>query len=220
MKIALLIPTTSRERNEWNKVKDTYLYTLSIKTFLRTYDKEHDYIFYIGIDEHDKIFSNKHSQEEIKRFSLVFKNIDFKFIVMKDIMKGHLTKMWNILFKISYDEGGDYFFQCGDDINFHTKKWVNDSIKMLIQNNNIGISGPINNNNRILTQAMFSREHMSIFGWLFPEEIFNWCCDDWYNMVYSSSHFFPLTNHFCSNEGGEPRYVINNDKKFKVKFYV
>ena len=76
------------------------------------------------------------------------------------------------------------------------------------------MAGPINNNNRILTQAMFTRKHMEIFGFLFPEEIINWCCDDWYNFVYSPKNLFALKNHFCNNKGGKPRYYINNDSKF------
>jgi hypothetical protein len=55
---------------------------------------------------------------------------------------------------------------------------------------------------------------MDIFGWFFPEEIINWCCDDWYNLVYSPDHFFPLRQHYCSNNGGEPRYTIHNSAAF------
>ena len=44
-----------------------------------------------------------------------------------------LTKMWNYLFKIAYDEDYDYFYQTGDDINFKTKGWVNCSINILKQ---------------------------------------------------------------------------------------
>jgi len=55
---------------------------------------------------------------------------------------------------------------------------------------------------------------MEIFGWYFPKEIKNWCCDDWYNMVYSPNYLYPLRNHYAGNNGGEPRYDINNDKKF------
>ena len=116
----------------------------------------------------------------------------------------------------AYDEQCEYFFQCGDDIYFTTKGWVNDSIKMLQDNKDIGLTGPINNNNRILTQAFVSRKHMEIFGWFFPEEIINWCCDDWYNWVYQPNHFYPLNNHYCSNLGGEPRYDIDNRKEFRI----
>lgn len=213
MKIALTIPCTSKGRDEWKTMNDTYLYNLSVKTFLLTQDKEHEYIFYIGYDNDDRIFSKKTEQLCITRLSNVFKNITFKFIEL-DVEKGFVTKMWNILFKSAYDDGCEYFYQCGDDINFKTKGWVNDSILALKKTKNIGISGPINNNNRILTQAMFSRVHMEIFGFMFPEEIKNWCCDDWYNIIYEPKYFSPLNNHYCSNDGGKPRYDIDGDNSF------
>ena len=111
-------------------------------------------------------------------------------------------------------ENCHYFFQCGDDIHFSTKGWVNDCIQTLLKSNDIGLTGPINNNNRILTQAFVSRKHMDIFGVFFPESIRNWCCDDWYNEVYKPDFFFPLRQHYCSNEGREPRYDINNNSRF------
>jgi hypothetical protein len=58
---------------------------------------------------------------------------------------------------------------------------------------------------------------MEIFGWYFPEEIKNWCCDDWYNMVYYPNYLYPLQNHYAENKGGPPRYDINNDPKFTGK---
>ena len=213
-KVGLLIPCTSKNR-PWFKMEDAYLYHLSLKTFLLTMDKEHEYVFYIGIDKNDPLFDNKKEQDKITRFSNAFPIVSFQFIIMKDVAKGHLTKMWNILFQKAYDEQCEYFFQCGDDIYFTTKGWVNDCIKMLRDNKDIGLTGPINNNNRILTQAFVSRKHMEIFGWFFPEEIINWCCDDWYNWVYQPNHFYPLNNHFCSNMGGEPRYDIDNNKDFR-----
>jgi len=215
MKIALTIPCTSKGKDEWKSMKDTYLYNLTLKTFLLTQNKEHEYHFYIGYDYDDRIFSNKDEQNFVLRIKQVFKNIDIHFIEL-NVEKGFVTKMWNILFKKAYDDGCEYFYQCGDDINFKTQGWINDSINILKENKDIGISGPINNNNRILTQAMFSRKHMEIFGFMFPEEIKNWCCDDWYNLVYKPNYFFPLNNHYCSNDGGNPRYDINGDKNFMV----
>jgi len=213
-KISLLIPCTSRGRNEWNTVKDAYLYNLSLKTFLKTQDKEHIYVVYIGYDADDRIFSLESSHDEIKRFSLVFTNVSFEFIKYENIMKGHLTKMWNVLYKAAYEDKCDYFYQCGDDIVFKTDGWINDSIKALVDHNNVGISGPINNNDIIMTQAMFSRKHMEIFGWLFPEELINWCCDDWYNNVYRPNLFYPQPQHYCSNDGGVPRYHICGNPNF------
>jgi len=215
-KIAMLIPCTSKGRDNWKTMKDTYIVNYSVKHFLLTQDKEQEYVFYIGYDSDDRIFADVTQQDILKRYSLVFKNISFVFIKFENINKGHVTKMWNVLFKSAYDEDCDYFYQCGDDIVFHTKGWVNDCINKLKSNDDIGLVGPINNNNLILTQAFVSREHMNIFGWFFPEEIINWGCDDWYNHVYSPDMFFPLKQHYCSNEGGAPRYTINNDPNYTL----
>ncbi len=211
-KIGLLIPCTSKNRNTWNKMEDTYLMTHSIETFLKTYSEEHEYIFYIGYDTDDRIYANKDEQDKIKVVFEKYDNIDIQYIPLINIEKGFLTKMWNLLFKKAYEDGCDYFYQCGDDICFKTEGWVNDCIKTLIKNKNIGLTGPINNNSAILTQAFVSRRHMLIFGWFFPEEIKNWYCDDWYNIIYKPHHFFPLTKHVCLNNGGEPRYNIVNIK--------
>ena len=216
--VALLIPCTSKGRYEWNTIKDTYLLKFSLKSFLLTYDKDIQYTYYIGYDKGDRIFSKHEELEQIKRYEKVFKNITFDFTEFTDIPKGHVTKMWNVLFQRAYDDGCDYFYQCGDDISFKTKGWTRDCINELEKHNNIGLTGPVNNNGRILTQAMVSRKHMEIFGWFFPEEIINWCCDDWYNWVYQPNFFYPLNNHFCSNDGGNPRYEINNNKNFTKKF--
>jgi len=212
MKIGLLIPCTSRNRN-WNNIKESYLFNYYLKSFVSSKSLGHTYILYIGYDKDDRIFSNKAEQDYSRIIEKIYGDISIKYMEMNE-KPGHLTAIWNRLFKQSYDDGCDYFYQCGDDISFKTKNWVNDCIQRLKENNNIGLTGPINNNPRILTQAFVSREHMHIFGEFFPESIINWCCDDWYNYVYSPDLLFPLKNHYCSNEGGEPRYVINSDEKF------
>ena len=215
LKIAMLILATSKNRDAWVNIKDSYLYKMTLKSFLLTLDKEHEYIFYIGIDKDDRIFDKKYEQNQITNFSKVFKNVEFVFITMENIEKGYVTLMWNKLFEDAFKRECNYFYQCGDDMEFKTKGWINDCIKVLKENNNIGLAGPINNNNRILTQAFVSRKHMDIFGWFFPKEIKNWCCDDWYNMVYHPKYLYPLYNHTAVNMGGQPRYVINNDGKFR-----
>lgn len=214
--IAFLIPCTSNNKSEWESIKDTYLYNLTLKTFLYTQSKDFKYIFYIGYDKDDRIFGNEMERETIKRFQKVFKNVSFEFISMEGIKKGHLTAMWNRLFEKAYNENCDYFFQCGDDIHFQTEGWIKDCVLVLKENNDFGLAGPINNNVLILTQAFVSRRHMEVFGFFFPEEIINWCCDDWYNEVYAPTHLFPLRSHYCSNEGGAPRYTINNDPTYEA----
>jgi hypothetical protein len=215
-KVAFLIPCTSKRRPEWQSMKYTYLYNYTVKTFLLTMNKneKYTYVFYIGYDPGDRIFSVKEQQNELHRMSSVFSRVKFIFIEL-NATPGHVTKMWNTLYKIAYDNGCEYFYQCGDDIVFHTKNWLEDSISRLKYHKDIGISGPINNNQRILTQALFSRKHMEIFGYLFPETILNWCCDDWYNWIYNPEYFYPLHQHYCSNNGGRPRYDIDGDPNFE-----
>jgi hypothetical protein len=215
MKIGLLIPSTSNGR-DWNSYQDTYLYNLSLKTFLITYDKEHEYIFYVGIDRGDKIYDNLTNIEGFNRFVSVMQNVSIDFIYMDGIEKGYLTKMWNLLYKKAYSENCDYFFQCGDDIAFRTNGWVNSCIQTILSAKDLGMTGPINNNPYILTQTFVSRKHMETFGYYFPEELINWYCDDWLNEVYKERNLcFPLVNHFCENVGGDPRYNIHNDTNFK-----
>jgi hypothetical protein len=214
MKIALLIPSTSKQR-DWKKVNESYLYKYTIKTFGITYNKEHEYKFYIGIDRGDPIYDNPSMQFQLTRFANIFKNVDIEFLYMDGVQKGHLTAMWNILFKKAYEDGHDYFFQCGDDTSFETSGWINACIETLQKSNNIGMTSPLNNNSRILTQSFVSRKHMELFGYYFPEEIINWCCDDWINEIYKKiGRFYPLQTHYCINVGGQPRYTINNDPTF------
>ena len=217
-KIALLIPSTSRGR-EWSSVKETYLYNYTMKTFGITYDKVHEYCFYIGIDRGDPIYDNNTVKQYLETFANILTNTRIEFIYMDGIKRGHLTVMWNRLFEKAYSDGNDYFFQCGDDISFETKGWVNACICELAKSNGIGMAGPLNNNARILTQSFVSRKHMDAFGYYFPAEIVNWCCDDWINEVYQHiGMFYPLTTHTCNNLGGQPRYEVNNDPGFKFRF--
>jgi hypothetical protein len=224
MKIGILIPTTSNQRT-WDKPEDSYLYNLTLSTFENTYNTEHEYVFYIGIDKGDKLFDKSSTQQFFSNYiKKNMYNCTIQFIYIQNVKKGHLSKMWNILFKIAYDDKCNYFFQCGDDIMFKTNNWINDCIKTLQSNNNIGVTGPINNNCRILTQTFVHRTHMDIFTFYFPEDIINWCIDDWINLVYKELHYFPLYNHYCSNEGGSPRYLINfkhttQDIKTQVSAY-
>jgi len=214
MKIGIIIPSTSHKRN-WKTYKESYLFKHTIKSFLTTYDKEHEYIFYIGIDKGDKVYDDDKNKNAFTRFVGIMKNTSLQFHYMENIEKGHLTKMWNALFKIAYDDGCDFFFQCGDDIEFKTKGWVNNCIQVLQSRRNVGVTGPINNNSKIITQSFVSRKHMECFNYYFPPEIINWFCDDWINEIYKRiNHFYPLKQHYCANVGGAERYDVNNDKSF------
>lgn len=99
MKIALIIPSTSKDR-DWQSFKDSYLFQMTLKTFFTTFDKEHEYNIYIGIDRGDPIYDNSDQQYQFKRFVSIMKNTTIHFVYMDDIAKGHLTKMWNVLLNL------------------------------------------------------------------------------------------------------------------------
>tara|TARA_Y100000389_G_scaffold198035_2_gene233798 strand:- start:3402 stop:4256 length:855 start_codon:yes stop_codon:yes gene_type:complete len=206
-KIGLLIPTSNKGKN-WKKAEDTFLYNICIRSFLNTTNEFHNYVFYIGIDYDDKIWSKKENVEKLLEIKNKRKNIDFKFYNMNNVPKGHVTKMWNNLFKYAYNDNCHYFLQCGDDIEFRSI-WIDSAIKILLLNNNIGLAGPVTNNSKILTQTFVSRKHMHIFGYYFPDNIKNWYCDDWINEIYKPAYYFPLFNQICLNKGEEPRYERN-----------
>jgi len=190
-------------------MKDTHLYNLTFKTFLNSIEEDTDtnqYKFYIGYDHDDRIFSKLPERQIMMEEVDKHANIQMEFIPLY-VEKGFVTKMWNILFRKAYVDGCDYFYQCGDDLNFKTKGWVGDCIRTLKNNNDIGTCGP-SNCLCILTQTMFSRKHLEIFGYMFPEELKNWYCDDWYNWLYKPSDLYILEQHQAVQEGGSCRYQI------------
>ena len=69
-------------------------------------------------------------------------NVDIQFISSNGIQPGYVTHMWNKAFKL-HMTSFDYFFQCGDDIQFLQPSWVKQSIYALRINNNVGLTGPI-----------------------------------------------------------------------------
>jgi len=196
-KIGILIP--SKSRKEWVNIYDTLLYNNTIRTLLNTTHDTNYIVFYIGIDEDDKIWSNEENHKILLELKNYRKNIDFKFFYMRNIAKGHLTRMWNKLFQHAYEDNCDYFYQCGDDIEFRTVNWLEDSIKILKSKGNLGLSGPVQYDiNHFLTQSLVSRHHMRIFKYYFPNSIINWWCDNWICDIYRFGLYYP-SNHSFKN---------------------
>ena len=222
-KIGILIPSTTKGLKCKSYV-DAYFYKIFLRSFIKTYDKDFNgklltYCIYMIIDDDDEIYSNKKNIKKLVSFIALIKNINIQFISSKGISKGWVTKMWNKAFKKAYNDGCDYFYQCGDDIEFLDKGWVNKSIRVLLARKNIGVTGPIDwgrelfkqkykcEQKFLLTQTFVSRKHMDFFGFYFPEEIKNWYCDDWITYVYASKKkCYPISSYRIHNKGGDPRY--------------
>ena len=202
-KVAFLIPSTRLYRKDWTCLEDTYFYKYILQS-LRNDPMENSTI-YLGIDKDD---------QEYKDF---FKSVDNICIIdIDDSLKGSVAQIWNVLYQQAYDDGYDYFVQCGDDISF-SKNFVPLCIRALKKSNDIGVAGPVDvNNKKLLTQTVVSRKHMEIFGRYFPTEIKNWYCDNWINEVYRYVQKLFITGH-VKNEGGAERYRI---EKMDIKYLV
>lgn len=216
-KVALLIPATSNGR-PWETVEQCYIWKVFLKSFNKTSTKTLKYTLYFGYDHDDKLFSKEESLKKLETKISSYKNIKFKPISL-NVRKGHVTKMWNILFENAYNDGCDYFFQFGDDISFLTKKWDKLMIEELKKHDDLGVVGPRDTNNpRILTQSGVSRKHYDIFKYYFPPEIRNWFCDDWINLVYKPDRLYVLKKAKICNIGGKERYNVDvSAKQFLTK---
>ena len=199
-KIAFLIPSTSKNR-DFKTLSDSYLFKFSQPSISSTCST-HEYKIFLGIDGDDELYNQ--NTGALSAFDVTTFDCSYK---------GHLTRIWNVLFKKAYEQGYDYFVQCGDDIEFH-KGWIHQCLAVLKEYNDVGVVGPRDTNNpKLLTQTMVSKKHMEVFGYYFPEEIKNWYCDDWINEVYRycNRNFMCGT---CENKGGKERYDIQEvDKK-------
>lgn len=213
--VGLIIPTTSHKRT-WNTWTDSLLYT-TVQSFVNSvHPSEHIYTctLFVGFDHDDPFYNNSKTRKKFKKFVKTHGHT-LVFIRFPPMKKGFCTRMWNILFKVAFDHGCEYVYQCGDDIEWKTVGWITDCIDVLVKHDNIGVAGPINNNNRILTQTfVHTKTHFRIFRCYFSEKLMNWCCDDWINLVYSPSYLYKLTKHYCANIGGDPRYIIDGDPDF------
>ena len=82
---------------------------------------------------------------------------------------------------VAKKDGCYYLYQCGDDVQFLNKDWVEKSVNALKAHDNIGLSGPIDygrlvmggdvckpgGERFIMTQSFVSIKHLEMFGSFF-----------------------------------------------------
>jgi hypothetical protein len=229
-RIALILPTTSKKRNYIN-YQDCDFISILLHSFLVTYDKYNnfEYTFYLGYD-HDDIFYLENKDNIINYFkNLKIKNLTIQMIKINLKERGHLSEIWNILFKKAIKDNNDYIYQLGDDIRFLDKNWEINFISKLKENNNIGVIGPMDlNNDKILTQSFVHKTHYNIFQYYFPKIIKNLYIDNWIENVYKKNIFclfslkqnksFKIKDIRIINSGGSQRYN-NLSESEMVKSY-
>ena len=211
MKIAILIPSTTNNR-DWKCITDTYLYK-SIISFVSQYNPDYEYKFYVGIDKDDKIYNDKTQRQKIYELCRTWKNVNFQFYPFdENIPKGHVSIMWNILYKKAIEEFYDYFYITGDDIIYCTPGWLDRCIASLKSTKNLGAAGCYNGNSEILTQFLVSQTHYAIFNFAYNPKITNWYVDNHLHELYSPS-FLHIVEGACINAGGQPRYQVDHSAR-------
>ena len=218
MHIAFLIPTTSKGK-EWKKISDSFLSSILISSLN---EQQFEVTLFLGVDVDDAFYNDTEVLSDLVQ-ELKKKNLKLNITHFEGVKKGHLTQMWNVLFdKALEDESIDYFFQCGDDLFFHTQGWLNEAVMKLKSNNDIGACGPVDiTNPKLLTNVLVSRKHKELLSYFFPPEILNWHCDDWVNHVYGlRGHLFRLDGCYIENKGGKERYTPLEDKDLNYFDYV
>ena len=144
IKIAIMIPSLNEANNNLKGIEETCLFKIFLKSFINSYDDSGKYNFkiYLVIDRIDPIYKREYELKKLKENIGLIKYLDIEFIWSDGISKGHLTAMWNRAFECAYHDNCDYFYQAGDDIAILDKGWESAFINALIQNDNMGVSGP------------------------------------------------------------------------------
>jgi len=209
-KVAFLIPSTTNNRDEWQKAEDTYLWNILCDTLDR-YTPQHEIKLFVGYDDDDRIYS---IAEERLKFKARFMNFKIEWFPMIHL-KGKVTKIWNKLGEEALKQGYDYMKVLGDDIRMPNDiGWLGCFINKLKKNSNIGFSAGWSNNDQIPTQFLIHKIHINIFGFIYPNEIPNWGCDNWMYEIYPEKYRMWIKSFPLLNVGGQPRYQIHFSEKY------
>ncbi len=216
MRIAILIPVTSRRR-ALRGPEDTDLVRQFLPSFLATadWDGAFSYDLHVGVDDDDAFYADPVQQASL--LDAVRRALGNRPArVVAHVLAGTAHApcwSWNALFARALEDGADFFYQMGDDVRLATHGWARDFSAVLLANPvvpGLGVAGPLETVARtILTQAFVSRRHAEIFGTFYPPVFRNWWSDDWITNVYRPGHLFFREQHLVENVGGAERYEID-----------
>ena len=192
MSIAILINLCSKNQ-DWNHLEDIDLFRDFLDSFLMTISNKYPYSFYLGYDDNDAFFI-KHLDKLKKRLP---KNKTKIIALPSSKTNGNPCEGWNILYKNAYNDGFDYFYQCGSDIKHQVRCWDHYFISLMKKNDNDCIVGGVDfqfwneriirNQSAILENVFTGRKHYERFGWFFPPEVKTWYSDDMITKIYRNA---------------------------------
>lgn len=212
-KVAIAFPTTSIELKY---SKDPVFLTSLLPSIAKTVTKDDlnklELTLYIGFDHGDTLYEDQSTRAIIvDKIQTIFAEtgnpkVNIQMIRFPRVKR--VALLWNLLFERSIHDGMDYFYQVNDDLTMHTPGWLGKFTSTLDKANGFGVVGPADNFNdlacKILTQAMVTPIHYTIFGWLYPPQLKDWKSDRWLTQVYKpfdASHCFP---NFKADNGAAP----------------
>lgn len=216
IKIAFIVPVCSRGQN-WARLEQTHFTTKLFKSFLNTTtqdqrESKYEFKFFLGCDDDDVLFSQERIIAELSDFTLNYgvHSCMYRF----GDTKSNPVQAWNHLAKIAYDQGFDYFYQTGDDVEMKNA-WADQFIEALQKTNNIGVAAPKDiGYYGLYTQSFVHRTHLDIMGSYYPDVFKNWYCDDFITGVYKPNYNHYLENIHIKNTGGAQRYAGDDAQKY------
>jgi len=200
-KITFIVPVCSRGQ-KWQSATDCPLITKYLASAVKTilpedYDK-YDFHCKFGFDHDDAFFLNEHNIDTIKKsfiaMALEGNRIEVSYHAFDDT-KHNPVQCWNNLAELAVEEGADYLYQTGDDVELQTPGWVDKFVDALESTGNVGVAAPKDlGYHGLYTQSFVHKTHLEIMGSYYPDVFTNWYCDDFH----------------IKNTGGPQRYQADD----------
>lgn len=143
LKIALLVPVTSKSLPINTPIQDTYLFSNLLKSITNTLSKseleKYSISMYLGFDANDKLYDAVGSSKQIKKYvELLCPFIQLKLIRMTGSIH-RIGYIWNYLTMRAYKNRNDYYIILSDDAILKSNDWISEIVLALQFNSNIGV---------------------------------------------------------------------------------
>lgn len=223
-KITFIVPVCSRGQ-KWQSATECPLITKYLASAVKTilpedYDK-YDFHCKFGFDHDDAFFLNEHNIDTIKKsfiaMALEGNRIEVSYHAFDDT-KHNPVQCWNNLAKLAVEEGADYLYQTGDDVELQTPGWVDKFVDALESTGNVGVAAPKDlGYHGLYTQSFVHKTHLEIMGSYFPSAFRSWYCDNAITDMYQPRYNHYIQDCHIKNTGGPQRYQAHDAQPILVE---
>jgi hypothetical protein len=212
----IAIMAASRSKKTWRNATNTDLFRILLPSIAQTVS-EYD----VAIDDDDQFYTYNNPQISIWLDLLIPSFLTVHVHSFPKTMANRIP--FNELAQAAYADGAEYFCRTNDDSEFISTDWITKAVNVLAEKYdppNLGVVGPTSVlagrntlvNTQILTHDFCHRTHLQIFeGRYYPEEIKNWCLDDWITNMYLKEalgvdRMTKLADWTVMHHASKPRY--------------